>query len=262
MLKILLANVSDNNFKRFVLMIGLGLFVTLLKHRISKESQMKLHLEIDSSPKEEKKLKGKVDKKFFRKLIKLIKISIPSLIGRETLVVVLLSVALILRTILSIHVSDVNGRIVKSIVRMNMNEFVYRLFVLGLYSLPSSIINSSLELFNKLLGLYLRENLTKYFHEKYLKNKCFYQITNWDTRIANPDQIFTNDIEKWAYSLSSLYSNFSKPLLDIFLFSRKLSEQLGYRSPIITILWYIFVAMIMRYISPHFGNLIVIEQST
>lgn len=45
-----------------------------------------------------------------------------------------------------------------------------------------------------------------------------------DSRIGNPDQRLTQDIEKWASSLSSLYSNLSKPILDIILFSRKLSE--------------------------------------
>jgi len=218
-------------------------------------------IDYDTNQKEKSKLKGKVDMKFLKKLVKIIKISFPKLFGRETIVLFLLSLALIFRTLLTIEISDVNGRIVKSIVKMDFAGFFYRLFVLSLYSLPSSFTNSSLDFLNKLLGLYLRENLTKHFHEKYLQNKCFYQITNLDSRITNPDQIFTNDIEKLSYSLSNLYCNFSKPLLDIFLFSRKLSEHLGYKSPLITITWYVFAAILMKYISPHFGQLIVTEQS-
>ena len=90
---------------------------------------------------------------------------------------------------------------------------------------------------------------------------CFYQITNLDNRINNPDQIFTNDIEKWAYSLSNLYQNFSKPILDIILFTRKLSETLGYEGPILMISWYLLSGFVMRFIAPPFGKLTAIEQS-
>jgi ATP-binding cassette subfamily D (ALD) protein 3 len=257
----MIIEMSNTKTKKAMVGMILGLIAVLIRKRMTRETKLKLHLEHDGSKKEGGKVKAKVDGKFFKKLTKLLKIAIPSLFGRETVVLCLLSVALIVRTILSIHITDVNGQIVKSIVRINFAEFIYRLFSLGLYAFPSSVVNSSLDYFNKLLGLYLRENLTKHFHEKYLKSMCFYQMTNLDMRIANPDQIFTNDIEKWAYSLANLYSNFSKPLLDMVLFSKKLSQQLGYESPIIIIIWYFLAGIFLRYISPPFGHLIALEQS-
>jgi ATP-binding cassette subfamily D (ALD) protein 3 len=114
---------------------------------------------------------------------------------------------------------------------------------------------------NKIVGLYFRQNLTKYYHSKYLSGMTFYQITNLDNRISNPDQIFTNDIEKWSVALSNLYLNFSKPCLDLILFSRKLSESIGYQSPLLMISWYVISGMVMRYITPPFGTLTAIEQS-
>lgn len=260
---ILLGKISNTKLKKILVIFGIGVLISVLRSRICVRSNMNSLFGSSSStiPKERNKLKGKVDLKFWKKLLKILKISFPKVLGRETLVIFLLSFALMFRTLLSIEISDLNGRIVKAIVKMDLAGFIYRLFVLSFYSLPSSVTNSSLDLLNKLLGLYLRENLTKYFHEKYLQNKCFYQITNLDTRLTNPDQIFTNDIEKWSYSLSNLYSNFSKPLLDIFLFSRKISKHLGYKSPLITICWYVFAAFLMKYFSPHVGQLIVTEQS-
>jgi ABC-type uncharacterized transport system fused permease/ATPase subunit len=106
----------------------------------------------------------------------LIKIAIPRLVSRETACLSLLSLFLFIRTILSIQVSDVSGSIVKAIVKVQFSDFIYKIIVLALYSLPSSIVNSGLEYFNKKLGLYMRENLTKYFHEKYLTKMCFYQV--------------------------------------------------------------------------------------
>ena len=88
----------------------------------------------------------------------------------------------------------------------------------------------------------------------------FYQLSNLDSRISNPDQRLTADIEKWANSLSLIYSNFSKPTLDIILFSRKLSELVGWYGPGSVFLWYFLSGLFLRYISPAFGKLTAIEQ--
>ena len=57
-----------------------------------------------------------------------------------------------------------------------------------------------------------------------------------------------------------IYSNFSKPVLDIILFSRKLSELVGWRGPTVVILWYLISGIILRFVSPPFGKLTAIEQ--
>jgi ATP-binding cassette subfamily D (ALD) protein 3 len=88
----------------------------------------------------------------------------------------------------------------------------------------------------------------------------YYKICNLDSRIANPDQRLTADTEKWATSLAGLYLNLTKPILDIYLFSSKLSELVGWHGPSMTILWYLFSGIIIRNISPPFGRLTAIEQ--
>ena len=74
----------------------------------------------------------------------------------------------------------------------------------------------------------------------------YYKICNLDSRIANPDQRLTQDAEKWANSLAGLYVNVSKPVLDMFLFSRKLAELVGWQGPAMTFAWYIFSAIIIK----------------
>lgn len=88
----------------------------------------------------------------------------------------------------------------------------------------------------------------------------FYQLGNLDSRITNPDQRLTSDIEKWANSLSLIYSNFSKPTLDIILFSRKLSDLVGWQGPTAVILWYFLSGVVLKFVSPPFGKMIAIEQ--
>jgi ATP-binding cassette subfamily D (ALD) protein 3 len=67
--------------------------------------------------------------------------------------------------------------------------------------------------------------------------------------------MMTDDIDKWANSLSQIYSNFTKPILDIVLFSRKISETLGARGPLLIVVWYVFSAFMLKLVSPPIGKL-------
>jgi len=69
----------------------------------------------------------------------------------------------------------------------------------------------------------------------------------------------TADIEKWANTLSVIYSNFTKPILDITLFSRKLAELVGWRGPFLVVIWYLVSGIILRFVSPPFGKLTAIS---
>lgn len=94
--------------------------------------------------------------------------------------------------------------------------------------MPSSTVNSAIDYLQKKLALAFRARLTDHFHKSYLENMHYYKICNLDNRIANPDQRLTNDTEKWASSLASLYLNTVKPVLDLVLFTKKLSELVGW----------------------------------
>lgn len=58
---------------------------------------------------------------------------------------------------------------------------------MGLVAIPASFVNSYLEYLNKSLSLRFRRRLTEYFHDQYIKNMIFYQVSNLDSRVANPD---------------------------------------------------------------------------
>lgn len=131
---------------------------------------------------------------------------------------------------------------------------------LGLVAIPASFVNSFLDFLNRKLALRFKRRLTEFFHKTYLRDMVFYQLGNLDSRISNPDQRLTSDIEKWANSLSTIYANFTKPTLDIILFSRKLAEVMGWIGPGAVILWYLFSGIILKFVSPSFGKLIAGEQ--
>lgn len=69
-------------------------------------------------------MKGNVDMLFFKRIWKLIKIVIPKWNSKETLNLLTLTVFLVIRTFLSIHIANVNGKIVKAIININYEDFV------------------------------------------------------------------------------------------------------------------------------------------
>lgn len=191
---------------------------------------------------------------------RLTKIVLPDWKCREARYIYLLTALLVARTLMSIWLADVNGKVVKAIVNKSFPEFLKRIFNLFLFAVPSSTINSGIDYIQKKLALMYRKRLTSHFHTAYLKNMHYYKICNLDNRIANPDQRLTQDAEKWAACLSTLYINFVKPLLDMILFSKKLSELVGWEGPALTFSWYAFSGFIIRQISPAFGRLTAQEQ--
>jgi len=121
----------------------------------------------------------------------LIKIMVPNYTCKEFKYIIVLTLLLVLRTQMSIWLADVNGSIVQSIIDHNYNNFLSRIFTLLMFSIPSSMVNSGMDYFSKLLSVAFRERLTEYFHSSYLHKMYYYKICNLDSRISNPDQRLT-----------------------------------------------------------------------
>jgi ATP-binding cassette subfamily D (ALD) protein 3 len=52
-------------------------------------------------------------------------------------------------------------------------------------------------------------------------------MSNLDNRISNPDQLLTQDVERFCNSIADLYSNLSKPILDIIIYTIRLAGAIG-----------------------------------
>lgn len=203
----------------------------------------------------QKQSQGSVDKRFLKQLFRLLKIAVPTKFCTETFYLAVLLGFLVVRTFLSIKISEVNGSIVKAIVERQFYTFLARLGVLASIAIPASTVNSMLKFLTNKLAISFRSRLVQYFQDRYLQPMMYYKVINLDSRINNPDQALTETIDKWSKSLSELYSNVTKPLLDIILFSRKLSELVGVQGPLSVILYYLISGFIIRGISPKFGKL-------
>ena len=67
-----------------------------------------------------------VDKQFFERVETLIKIAVPSIKSKEFAIIVSLTALLVVRTMMSIWLAEVQGQIVKAIVGRNVSEFFKR----------------------------------------------------------------------------------------------------------------------------------------
>lgn len=68
--------------------------------------------------------------------------------------------------------------------------------------------------------------------------------------MTHPDQRLTEDVEKFCYSISELYSYTFKPLLDVLLFTRSLAAIMGYKSQFVLYGYYFLSAIALRKLSP------------
>jgi ATP-binding cassette subfamily D (ALD) long-chain fatty acid import protein len=159
--------------------------------------------------------KVELNREFFRSLLKLLKIVVPGWRSKESRLLMSHSFFLVLRTLISVRVAEMDGAIVKALVKGNGKEFLKRIVWWMLIAVPATFTNSMLSYHQAELSLKYRSRLTQHIHDKYLSNLTFYGISALDDRIKNPDQLIAVDVSKFSNSLAELYSNLAKPLLDM-----------------------------------------------
>lgn len=86
--------------------------------------------------------KPNVDAAFLRQLFSILRIAFPSLVSREAAIVALHSVFLVLRTVLSVGVAKLDGRIVRDLVSANGKGFLQGLGWWFAFAIPSTYTNS------------------------------------------------------------------------------------------------------------------------
>lgn len=203
-----------------------------------------------------------VDAQFVSQLRKILPICVPGVASKEMALLVSLASILIARTWLDIWFSSFNGVVVRSIVSKNWPLFMKNALVLfGIMMWPMSIVNNSLKLNINMLALAFRSRLTHYAHDQYLKAITFYKVANLDNRVQNADQLLTQDIDKFSETLTHLYSDIAKPIVDIGLFAYKLGQSIGAEAPLLMLAYFATSGLFLRTISPPFGKYTAMEQN-
>ncbi|KAF9810875.1 hypothetical protein SFRURICE_005301 [Spodoptera frugiperda] len=195
------------------------------KHKNVKSNRLSPEEQIQYMIKEKNKKdpKAQVDARFLAELSALWKIMMPSLWCKESGFMVMVALSLISRSMCDLWLIQHTTLIEGSIITMNHKEF-RRLLTQFFIAMPViSLVNNALKWSIGELKLRLRTNLTMFLYQQYLKGFTYYQVSNLDNRISNADQLLTTDIEKFCDTVVDLYSNISKPMLDIGIYLYRLT---------------------------------------
>uniref|UniRef100_A0A672SGN4 ATP-binding cassette sub-family D member 3-like n=1 Tax=Sinocyclocheilus grahami TaxID=75366 RepID=A0A672SGN4_SINGR len=210
--------------------------VYVLKQRLSSETngEKGASKPLLDNDKDRKTDKAAVDKVFFRRICHIMKILLPQTFCKESGYLLLIAAMLMART--------------------------YSYLFLCVMTCQISLVNNLLKLGLNELKLCFRMRLTNHLYNDYLTGFTYYQIGNLDNRIANPDQLITQDVEKFCNSVVDLYSNVSKPLLDILIYICKLNTAIGSLGPASLLSYLVFSGLLLTRLRRPIGKMTITEQ--
>ena len=220
-----------------------------------------------------------LNKEFFTNLSRLLKIVIPGWRSQELRLLISHSIFLVIRTLISLYVAELDGKLVSSLVRGKGKEFFRGIAWWMIVAVPATFTNSMVRqicdfcsgcrtnanILSQLsyhqckLALQYRTRLTTYIHSRYLSNMTFYSLSALDDRIKNADQLITVDVSRFSNSLAELYSNLAKPILDMIIYNYSLSRSVGGEGLFMMSLLVQLSANVMRVLTPPFGKYVAEE---
>lgn len=242
---------------------GILLVLCLLKYRTRTRKQGGRKGGSDlvlNTEKDVKKDRAAVDKVFFLRIIRILRIMVPRVFCMETGYLFLIASMLVARTYCDVWMIQ-NGTMIESaIIGRSTKDFKILLFSFIRFMPVIALVNNFLKLGLNELKLRFRERLTKNLYDQYLQGYTYYKMGNLDNRIANADQLLTQDVEKFCNSVVDLYSNLSKPLLDIGLYIFKLASAIGAQGPTIMMSYLLISGLFLTRLRRPIGKMTVTEQ--
>ncbi|XP_051543202.1 ATP-binding cassette sub-family D member 3-like isoform X2 [Myxocyprinus asiaticus] len=213
-----------------------------------------------NSEKDGKKERAAVDRLFFIRISRIIKIMVPRFICKETWYLILIAVMLVARTYCDVWMIQ-NGTMIESAIIGRSTKGFKKYLLNFITAMPIiALVNNFLKLGLYELKLCFRVRLTKHLYDEYLKGYTYYKMGNLDNRIANADQLLTQDVEKFCNSVVDLYSNLSKPLLDIGLYIFKLTTAIGAQGPTTMMAYLLISGLFLTRLRRPIGKMTVTEQ--
>ncbi|XP_034562192.1 ATP-binding cassette sub-family D member 3-like isoform X2 [Notolabrus celidotus] len=239
---------------------SLLLLYILRQRRRSRRQEGKGGSDVALNTEDSKKDRAAVDKVFFLRILRILRIMVPQFFCMETGYLLFIAAMLVARTYCDVWMIQ-NGTMIESaIIGRSTKDFKTYLYSFIKFMPLIALVNNFLKLGLNELKLRFREKLTKSLYDQYLQGFTYYKMGNLDNRIANADQLLTQDVEKFCNSVVDLYSNLSKPLLDIGLYIFKLTSAIGAQGPAIMMAYLLISGLFLTRLRRPIGRMTVTEQ--
>ncbi|XP_072524525.1 ATP-binding cassette sub-family D member 3b [Salminus brasiliensis] len=209
---------------------------------------------------EGKREKAAVDKVFISRIYQILKVLVPQMFCKESGYLLLIAAMLVARTFCDVWMIH-NGTMIESAI-IGRSTKAFRSYLFNFIAVMPfiSLVNNFLKLGLNQLKLSFRVRLTTHLYNHYLRGFTYYKISNLDNRIGNPDQLLTQDVERFCNSVVELYSNISKPLLDIVIYIFKLTTAIGALGPVSMLGYLLLSGLLLTRLRRPIGKMTVIEQ--
>ncbi|XP_054723469.1 ATP-binding cassette sub-family D member 3-like [Uloborus diversus] len=255
------SKVAARNSAVIAASVGLVYWISTVRlRRGRKRAELVDEVACAYAQKEDKKVRVQVDMNFFRQLKAILQIILPSVFTKEFAYVVMIAGTLVGRTLCDIWMIH-NGTVIEraiitqdiALFRKSLEAFIFAMPML-------SLVNNAMKFGLNELRLHFRSRLTKHLYDRYLSGIIYYKMSNIDNRISNPDQLLTQDVDKFCASVTDLYSNISKPTLDIIIFVQRLSSSIGAEGPSLMMTYLLFAGLLLTRLRRPIGKMTMTEQ--
>jgi len=165
---------------------------------------------------------------------------------------------LVSRTLLTDHISRLEGACGRAIVALRFPQFAASVARFAALGVPAALVNAGLKYMQRAMELAFQQRLGLRLHALYTANRAYYAASTLGG-LTGADQRITEDVDKFVRAAAELYSYTLKPLLDVALFTRSLSRVMGYRGQALLYLYYVACARVLRATSPPLASFAAAE---
>eukprot|EP01105_Mastigella_eilhardi_P025642 TRINITY_DN7039_c0_g1_i1.p1 TRINITY_DN7039_c0_g1~~TRINITY_DN7039_c0_g1_i1.p1 ORF type:complete len:640 (+),score=149.24 TRINITY_DN7039_c0_g1_i1:49-1968(+) len=168
--------------------------------------------------------------------------------GTCALLAVLLALSLAQTFVVS-FTGDVIGGFYDAIANKDLHSFYWLLLKGTLVVSLSALMYSGVKFSVEILAWRWRRSLVGYMHERYFSDLLFYKLLALDTRVDNPDQRMTQDINNFCTTLATIAQNCITAPIIIVLYTGLCISRISWYSPLLVFAYFLVATVINKIIS-------------
>jgi len=197
-----------------------------------------------------KRTKAKVDKIFFGRLLRVLKICFPKWNCKLAILLATQFMVLISRSVGNVLVARAYGMHLSAVISKKKYAWLVMMLSTTIMFVGISIINAGIKFLNALIAIQLRVQLTKYIHKKYISGDNFYRA-----KIDSPDSRLVHTVRDFSERLAELFSKTFQPILNFVIVNVQL-YQAGFTKSLLLYGYAFSMGTIVSILAPSFGSMI------